>query len=246
MAPQPITWDGRDVQGRPLLWDAPGLTWDGSVPGRNPKMPHLRVSLAFAKGADHVIQDTTDTVLANLYENAAYPTPPVTKVALEAAQQAFDIAIGAQEQGGTAATATKNEKREELVELLRQLAAYVETACNNDLPTLLSSGFHAASTNHAQQPLEKPIIVTVNNGISGQLVVKVKTVPNARSYEVRYATVGAGGTLGPLQSGGIFTDSRAMPVGGLTAGTMYHIQVRAVGGSTGYSDWSDPSEHMSL
>jgi len=32
----------------------------------------------------------------------------------------------------------------------------------------------------------------------------------------------------------------------LTPGTTYNVQVRAIGGSTGYSDWSDPSSHMSL
>jgi hypothetical protein len=30
----------------------------------------------------------------------------------------------------------------------------------------------------------------------------------------------------------------------LTPGTNYNIQARAVGGSTGYSDWSDPVSHM--
>ncbi len=29
-------------------------------------------------------------------------------------------------------------------------------------------------------------------------------------------------------------------------GTNYSIQVRAVGGLTGYSDWSDPVSHMSM
>jgi hypothetical protein len=33
---------------------------------------------------------------------------------------------------------------------------------------------------------------------------------------------------------------------GLTPGTTYSLQVRAVGGSTGYSDWSDAVSHMSL
>ncbi|MGH7976559.1 MAG: fibronectin type III domain-containing protein [Limisphaerales bacterium] len=32
----------------------------------------------------------------------------------------------------------------------------------------------------------------------------------------------------------------------LTPGAMYSVQVRAVGGSTGYSDWSDPVSHMAM
>ncbi|MFO1481723.1 MAG: fibronectin type III domain-containing protein [Verrucomicrobiaceae bacterium] len=51
---------------------------------------------------------------------------------------------------------------------------------------------------------------------------------------------------GPYQSGGLFTNSRSMAINGLTPGGNYQFQVRAVGGSTGYSDWSDPVSHMSL
>jgi len=37
-----------------------------------------------------------------------------------------------------------------------------------------------------------------------------------------------------------------MPVGRLIPGGNYQFQVRAVGGSTGYSDWSDPVSHRCL
>jgi chitodextrinase len=35
-----------------------------------------------------------------------------------------------------------------------------------------------------------------------------------------------------------------MTIDGLTAGTTYMFQVRAVGGSTRYSDWSNPVSRM--
>ena len=95
-------------------------------------------------------------------------------------------------------------------------------------------------------PLAKPSHVTVDNGNTGQLLVKVKPIANAKCYEVRYAALGAGGAPGPWQSGGLFTNSRSMPLNGLTPGTNYSLDVRAVGGSTGYSDWSDPVSHMSM
>lgn len=37
-----------------------------------------------------------------------------------------------------------------------------------------------------------------------------------------------------------------MVVDELTAGANYVFQFGAVGGSTGYSDWSDPVGHMSM
>lgn len=197
-------------------------------------MSQLRVLLGFTNAPDHSLEETTEAILDNLYGNAAYPTPPVAEAALRAALAAFTAAIAAQAQGGTAATAEKNNRRDALVDLLRQLASYVQDTAGNDLAKLLGSGFDAVSTNRAQAPLEKPVIRALDNGNSGQLLVCVGPVKNAKCYEVRYAAFGAGGAPGPWQSGGLFTNSRSMSLNGLTPGTNYN------------SDWSDPVSHMSL
>jgi hypothetical protein len=41
-------------------------------------------------------------------------------------------------------------------------------------------------------------------------------------------------------------DSQHITFNGLKAGETYTAQVRALGGSTGQSDWSDPTTHMSM
>ena len=206
----------------------------------------LRVLLGFTNAPDHQLEETAGAVIKGLTGNAAYPTPPVQLPAVQTALTNFSTAIAGQAQGGPAATADKNSKRDLLIGLLRQLAGYVQTNCKNDLATLLTSGFEAVTSSHTQTALGKPVIQTVDNGNTGQLLVKVKPIANAKCYEVRYAAVPAGQAPGAWQSGGLFTNSRSMPVNSLTAGTNYTLQVRAVGGSTGYSDWSDPVSHMSL
>ena len=45
---------------------------------------------------------------------------------------------------------------------------------------------------------------------------------------------------------GTFTQARRMVLTGLNPGQSYTVQIRAVGGSTGYSDWSDPVSHMAM
>ena len=50
----------------------------------------------------------------------------------------------------------------------------------------------------------------------------------------------------PWKTGGLFTDSRSMAVSGLTPGANYQFEARAIGGSTGQSDWSDAVSHMSM
>ena len=249
MPPTPATWDGQDSHGAPLRWDTPGLTWDSLIsPPTNPpkRMPQLRVLLGFSNAPDHSVEETAQAVSTSLYGNAAYPSPPVTKAALDAALAAFSLAISAAAMGGPADTADKNNKRTALVDLLRQIAGYVQAHHGNDMAKLLSSGFQAVSTNRASAPLAAPTITDILNGNSGQLLLRVTPIANSSNYEVRYAAIGAGGTHGPWQNGGLFGNSRSMSVNGLTPGTSYAIQVRALGGSTNYSDWSDPVQHMSL
>jgi len=48
----------------------------------------------------------------------------------------------------------------------------------------------------------------------------------------------------PWQNAGVYTKARGMVLADLTPGATYEVQVRAVGGTTGYSDWSDPVSHM--
>ncbi len=245
MAKTPVTWNGKDAQGKPLRWDS-GLKWNGFLPQPKTTRMHLRVLLGFATAADHTLEETATAVLDKLYENAAFPDPPVTEAALRAALIAFSQAIAKAGGGGPQDTADKNNKREALIGLLRQLAGYVQEKCENDLAVLLSSGFDAVSTNRASTPLGQPFIKKIVNGNSAQLIVCVGPVANAKCYHARYALVAADGTPGPWIDGGLFTNSRSIPINGLTPGANYTFQVRAVGGSTGYSDWSDPISHRSL
>jgi hypothetical protein len=201
----------------------------------------LRVSLAFARLPDKELDNFTLGVKDRMTGNGAYPTPPVTTVNLEAARVDFEEKIAKAASGGPPDTAAKNNSRQVLLGELRQLASYVQINCNNDMATLLGSGFQAMSTNRAQSPLDQPTGLELTNGTSGQLIASVKPVKNTSLYEGRIK----GPTGDWLPS--VFTgDSQHVVFDGLTPGTTYTAQVRALGGSTGQSDWSDPSSHMAM
>ena len=201
----------------------------------------LRVSLAFARLPDKELDNFTLSVKNSLTGNAAYPTPPVTLANLETARADLEQKIADAASGGPPDTAAKNDSRANLLGMLRQIASYVQINCNNDMATLLSSGFQAMSTNRAQTPLDKPTSLVIDNGGSGQLVASVDPVKNTSLYEGRVK----GSTGDWLPS--VFTgDSQHIEFNGLTPGQNYTIQVRALGGSTGQSDWSDPSTHMCM
>jgi hypothetical protein len=79
----------------------------------------------------------------------------------------------------------RNNSRQTLLGMLRQLAAYVQMSCNNDQATLLGSGFEMQSTTRTSAPLEQPESLTLKNGSAGQLVAAVEPVRNANIYEGR-------------------------------------------------------------
>lgn len=202
-------------------------------------MPTYHVSLGFAQLPDAELSDFGNTVVTKMTNNPSYPTPAVPLATLTTQVNAFAAALVAAAQGGVQLTAAKNAAREQLLALLRTQAAYVQATADNDLTVILSAGFWNNSTDRTRKPLPKPVVLDIDNFASTQLMVRLAAVANARSYEFR-VRVGSG----EWRNAGVFTKSRGVLLEGLVPGTVYEIQARAVGGTTGYSDWSDPISHM--
>jgi hypothetical protein len=209
---------------------------------------HQHISIAdglLTQSAERLI--TTAVVIINgMAGNPAFPSPPVELKTVQAAVDDLTAAMAAQPYGGPSATAEKKNRQQALIALLRRLRRYVEDNCCNDLSVLLSSGFQAASPTRVRMPLANPSILNAGFGNSTELVLRVTPIAHARCYDVRSAEIGAGNTPGPWQAAGLFTNSRSMTINGLTPGKTYMFQVRAVGGSTRYSDWSNPVSRMCM
>jgi len=202
-------------------------------------MAIYKVSLGFVRLSDSELSDFSVTVVTKMTNNPSYPTPTVPLGDITAANAAFTAAIAAAAQGGTQLTAAKNAERDNILSLLRTQAAYVQSIAMDDLTMLLSSGFWNNATDRTRKPLPKPAILNIDNFATTQLMVKAEPLDNARSYEAR---VRVGNQ--EWKSVGVFTKARGMLLPDLVPGTMYDVQVRGVGGTTGYSDWSDPVSHM--
>ncbi len=205
---------------------------------------HVGIADGLRSKSAEQLATTAGGIIAGLTGDPAFPTPPIELEAVQTAVDELKAALSAQALGGTAATAEKRNKKEALIMMLRKLRRYVEDSCGNDATILLSSGFQAAVATRIRRPLENPSILKVDRGNCGELMLKVTPIALARCYEVRLAAVGAENAPGPWQSAGMFTSSRSMTVAGLVPGTTYSLQVRAVGGSTRYSDWSNAVSRM--
>lgn len=204
----------------------------------------VRIAEKFKKQTAEQLVIMAGAVIAGLTNNPAFPAPSVDLKAVQAAADDLNAALAAMAHGGVAATAEKNNKQNALIGILRKLKHYVEDNFNNDLAVLLSSGFQAASSSRNRSPLADPAILSVDFGKSTELVLKVTPIACARCYEVRSASGGAENASAVWQSIGLFTDSRLIKISNLVPGKTYAFQVRAVGGSTGYSGWSNPVSRM--
>ena len=170
---------------------------------------------------------------------AGFPSPLVNPTDLAALDVAFRNSIAAA-LGNPQDTAAKDKAREALLDALRKDANYVEGLASHDLEMLLSSGYYAASTNRAPSPLDQPGIVELRNLAATQLLLRVTPITNAKSYQVQTNTNGNG----TWTDAGIYTQARRIVLGNLTPGTTYSVRARAIGGSTGTSDWSAPVSLM--
>lgn len=201
---------------------------------------NLRVSRAFATAPPNSLANEADDVANGMTDNPVFPEAPVKPADLIILNTTLRAAITAADAGGPQQTAARDKAAGAVVQALKKNANYVEIQANNDLETLLSSGFSVNSTNRASAPLDQPAIEQILNLATTQLLLRVTPILNARSFQVQINTTGNGA----WQEAGIYTRARRIVLMSLTPGTIYFVRVRAIGGSTGYSEWSVPASLM--
>jgi hypothetical protein len=200
----------------------------------------IKALLGFQGTSDSDLLTLLNHVHDSMASNPAYPSPPVAMADFKTAIDSYATWIFDAEDGGKKSVSAMKKQRGVVIKLVTLLGHYVESACDDDLATFNSSGLTAASsTKTPPQPLTQSVIKYVDRGANtGQIVVKPDTQKGAVSYEVRYATVPAAGAT-PTWASIVQTSPKGFTVTGLTAGTAYEFQVRALG-RLGYADWSEP------
>jgi hypothetical protein len=201
----------------------------------------IRVLLNFTKTTAVEFLARCNAVYVGLNLNPAYPNPPISMPDLRATIDAYSAAItAALDGGGAKAIAHRNAVGERLRRMLRQLANYVEANCNGDMTTFLSSGFQAVSSARTRTlPVSESIRKIVPGSTSGEVVVTLVPVPGAVSYELRWAPITSGGSPEEWKKQSVAQIRPPSSIGGLTPGTAYAFQARALTRS-GLTDWSVP------
>jgi len=205
----------------------------------------VRARVGLTKLPDGDLGHVLVSSLNGLINNATiYSKPPIDPAVYKTTIDGYLAAVPVALDGSRTAIAHKNKLRNAAIRMYGELAHYVEANCNDDMATFLLSGFQPAATTKAgPQQLDTPSIGDVVQGpVSGKVKLRIKPVPKAVSYDVRYAPVPTAGTPTTWTEETI-TNTKSVIIANLTPGTMYTFQVRALG-RLGKTNWSDAVNRM--
>jgi Fibronectin type III domain len=208
----------------------------------------IHVKLGYGTLSDKDVATQGVAVVDGLTNNLKLQNPPIKPEDLKAQIDTYASLIAAAADGSKKAIAERKKQRAIVAKMLRQLGHWVEVNCDDDPAILQSSGFQQKVTpvKTAPQPLDGPPSFKVANGaVTGQLILKGKPVSKAVNYVVHYAPLGSDGKPGSWTELAPVTVIRSIIVNGLTPGTTYAFQVRALG-RAGYTNWSDSVTRMSM
>jgi hypothetical protein len=149
-----------------------------------------RVAFNIKKLSDEALIVKVQSIVVAMTNNVNFPAPLPELDALKTAAAAYEDALVAQQPGAKEDTVRKNEARAALEHAFRMLGTWVEVKSNNDLVTLLSSGFEVRKTPTPYGRLEKPGSLQIQlTSKPGSVKVTTAPVAGARIYFFQYALV---------------------------------------------------------
>jgi len=209
--------------------------------------PPIKASLAFTELAPANLYTFGCSIYAGVNNNPAYTQPPVDMATVKSTLDGYNTLIAASLDGSKKVLTERNRQGEVLIQILKQLAHYVESAAKDDLTTFTSSGFQAVSKVRASKPSLSELIRKITQGSSsGVLLVWLVAVAGALSYEIRWVAFPAGTTTPATPAWTIILVPSVHPpatVSNLTPGTNYQFEVRVLTKS-GWSDWGGSAIRM--
>ena len=156
--------------------------------------------------------------------------------ALREATTTYTAALAKTQSGSKEATALKNQAREALIVLLKQIAARVQTISEGDRNIILSSGYDVNKKWSKVGPLSKPTNFKLQQGSNkGSIYLVCDPIAGASIYEVEYTEgIPTPNSIWMKQT----STRRKITIADLISGKQYTFRM-AGGGSHPSRIWSD-------
>jgi len=170
----------------------------------------------------------TDQICVSMSANAAiFPSPVPSILSLSEQLEAFQLAMAKAAEGSKVDKELRNQLREEVIDMLHQLSAYVLNVANGDVAKALASGFKVKKTPAPTPDLEPADGLKLEDGaLPGELALKFNRVKYAKSYEYQI-------TPDPLTANSQWTSATGTQskhlFQGLQSNTKYWCRVVAIG-----------------
>ena len=146
----------------------------------------LKIKSSFKHSGDAKLSLLSLRILESLKDNPTFPNPTPALATLESTQQAFAEALKVSGRFDRTRVSAKNDKKAALIDVLSQLAGYIEATSEGDKTKLLSSGFDITGQKNDSGVLPPITQFTVEIGPPGQATTRVNKVSGARSYVHQY------------------------------------------------------------
>ena len=170
----------------------------------------------------------TNFVLDQMTANVQYfpdPTPALADV--KAAATELESANLAAQNMDKVAISYRNEKKDELIALLRKLGIYVNLCADSNRTIALSSGFDIRKEPQPAPPITGVEVPVITAGLNaGELDAKVKTTQGARMYQY---FISADNTKPINEWTNYPSTKQKFSFTGLDSATRYYVRVAAIG-----------------
>jgi len=146
----------------------------------------IKAALNLHRALPEQVLSQGKVLLKGLTGNSNFTNLPVDLNVFKADLDTYAASIVGAKDGGKKAITLRNKQGGVVIRTIKFLATYVELNCKDDMNIFLSSGFQPRSNARTPaQPLDQPAILNIDQGPTGQLLVSIKRVRRAKSYELR-------------------------------------------------------------
>jgi hypothetical protein len=149
-----------------------------------------KILVDYSRFINAELVDKVQTVIDSLTASMVITTPQPTIAQLQTGLDDLSAAMAAANTGGKEQRVIRDQKRADMIALMKQEAQYVTMVANGDVATMLNAGFDVSKISSPIGPLPKPVKFKVTSPQKGWLQLSLKAIRGAKNYQYEYRKVG--------------------------------------------------------